>query len=215
MKLNHSQMVWLTKIKKFLNRNFNPYYRDIRYLANVDEIVKELHIFETRLIKDHDKCLERNEKLRIEREELEAYITEHLKTCEKYQDRDFGKITIFTESRVKAAEDIYNVCMLAYNYQGNKKILSKGDNVEFNLRYMLYSLCLVNCQLVKTNVFYKLNDEILPLSDFFQTLILDLVKEFDNKPLLVDPHRFFDIYAKLYPDYVFKHILNISNFERM
>lgn len=215
MKLKHLQRVWLTRIKKFLNRNFNPYYRDIRYLANVNDIVKELHIFENRLIKDHNVCLERNEKLRIEREELETYITEHLKSCDVYKDKDFGKITVFTESRVKTSEDIYNNCMLAYNYQGSKKILSKSDNVEFNLRYMLYSLCLVNCQLVKTNVFYKLNDKTLPLSDFFQTLLLDLVKEFGNKSILVDPHRFFGIYAKLYPDYVFKHILNISNFERL
>ena len=215
MKLKHLQRVWLVKIKKFLNRNFNPYYRDIKYLANVNEIVKELRIFETRLIKDHNVLLERNRCLVKEREELELRIKEYLKSHDEYKDMEFGKITIFTDKRLKESDDIYNKTLLAYSRKGEKKLLALDDNIEYNIRFMLYSLCLVNCDLVKTNVYYKFNNKLLPLSDFFKTLILDLNSEYKDQPLLVDPNRFFKVYSELYPNYLFKHILNVSNFEQM
>lgn len=214
MRLKHSLMVWSVRIKKFLNRNFNPYYRDIRYLANVNEIVKELHIFETRLIKDHNKHLERNRTLSELKHQLDQDVTEFLTSSEKYKDIDLGTVTVFTSNRLKAAEKIYEDCLLTYIQNGKKKLVGQEDNIDFNLRFMLYSLCLVNCNLVKTNVYYKIDNKLKPLSHFFETLINDLSKEYDKpKFILIDPYMFFEKYSRIYKDYVFKHILNVSNFE--
>lgn len=214
MKLKHSLMVWSIRVRKFLNSNFNPYYRDIKYLANVNEIVKELHIFETKLIKDHNKHLENNATLKKLREEINIDVIEFLKTNEKYKDIDLGIISVNSSVRKKETEKIYQDCLLTFKKDGLPMLVSNEDNIDFNIRYMLYSLCLVNCNLVKTNVYYKVNNKLRPLSEFFQNLLIDLSKEYDKpKFILVDPYTFFEKYARLHKDYLFKHILNVCNFE--
>lgn len=222
MRLKYLLMRLSTTLDRFINSSFNPFYINTKYEADISLIVKELNIHENKILKDHRECVEINRVIKNHsldnNQELKDDIIKYLSSSEKWShlDGDIEYIRIESKKYNKEAYELGNKILFTIKEKDRLGIILNEDIIDFIFRSYLYTFCKALSEITYANVYYREDGKLLPLSHFFNKLLIDLKKE--NKHLLnqalnLSTETFFKKYNSLYPDYVIKHILTKSNFK--
>ena len=88
MRLKYLLTTLSITIKKSLNKNLNPFYRDVRFLADIEGIVKELNKHESMIIEEHKKLIELNRTTKeislLNNQELKDDILNFISSSDKW-----------------------------------------------------------------------------------------------------------------------------------
>lgn len=222
MRLKYLLTTLSITIKKILNKNLNPFYRDIKYLADIEGIVKELNRHENMILEEHKKLIELNRVTKnislLNNQELKDDILNFISSSEKwsYLKDDIDYIKVESKTFSKRAIELSNKVLFTVNNNGVHSIVLNLEVIDCIFRNYLYTVCETSSKVGLHNVYYLDNGKMEPLYKFFSKLLLDLNTEYKHllkENIGLNQEAFFLKYGEKYLEHISKNILGKCHFK--
>ena len=222
MRLKYLLTTLSITIKKSLNKNLNPFYRDVRFLADIEGIVKELNKHESMIIEEHKKLIELNRVTKeislLNNQELKDDILNFISSSDKwsYLKDDIEYIKIESKTFSNKALELNKEVLFTVINNGVPSIVLNLEVIDFIFRSYLYSVCEASSKVGLHNVYYYDHGKLKPLSYFFNKLMVDLRVEYKHllkENIALNQEAFFLKYGEKYLEHISKNILGKKHFK--